>query len=161
VNSISGTPIYDAAALQRWKSASLPADPDAALKEEAAAATSRAALLRESIKLGGSDEVTAIRNQAQRLKAEFLAEVRTPERVAQLEQKDRQLAFRAALAGMMVGALEGALALAGQQVCAPVEVPTEDNKNAQGIGSKVFSTPSEFVARLRAKLLCHLATRIP
>ena len=119
----------------------------AALQAEAAAASSRAELLCEKIKLGGADEILSVRNQAQQLKAEFLVEARTPERLSQVNLKDSQLAFQAALAGLMVGALEGALACAGQEVCAPIPIPAKDQWGAQEFGSEVFSKPAEKVAK--------------
>lgn len=74
MNPTSGLPLCDATALQRWKSAALPDEPLAALQAEAAAASSRAELLCEKLKLGGADEISTARNQAQQLKAEFLQE---------------------------------------------------------------------------------------
>ena len=147
MNPTPGLSLYDASALQRWKTATLPADPDAALKEEAAAASSRAQQLHEQINLGGADQVAAVRNQAQQLKAEFLAEARTPERVSEKHLKDKQLAFRAALAGLMVGALEGALACAGQELCAPIPIADLDQWGGKELGSEVFTQPAAKVAK--------------
>jgi len=143
----SGLPLYDHLALNRWKMVLLPGDPDEALRQEAKAASARAQRLRDQLLLGHQDDISAVRNQAAQLKSEFLAEARSSDRTSARDLKDPQLAFRSAIAGLMTGALEAALALAGQPLSDPLEIPDLDQFGGKEFGSEVFTSPTQSVAQ--------------
>ncbi len=143
---VSGLSLYDPAALKQWQTVALPDNPDDQLKAAAVEATERACQLRDQLSLAGESGANAVRAQAQQLKADFLAVARTPDRLETKGLKDQRLAYQAALAGLMTGALEGALSVAGFEVCSPIPIPP-DQWGSREVSSEIFAQPAEQVAK--------------